>query len=319
MSPALPKDCAGSMNCGESWHDAWNALSPITQVTLFLKLLPGLTPELVRYVEQEWTFWGRLDQKSRRLPPWWTWLVLGGRGAGKQPGEFRKGQVWIGGATPALAHFVPPPPDALDEALAAFERFLHVPATDTSPLIKAALAHVQFETIHPFGDGNGRLGRLLIALILCNEGVLREPSLYLSLYFKRRRADYYDMLNGVRVRGDWEAWLGFFLEGVAETAQQAVETAQRLLALLARDRARIAALGTRAGNVGLVFDQFARRVLLGVPQVQPQMALSAPTIRAAIRTLEDMEIVNELTGQRRHRVFAYSDYLAILSEGAQPL
>ena len=245
-------------------------------------------------------------------------LLRGGRGAGKQPGEFRKGQVWIGGATPALAHFVPPPPEALEDVLAAFERFLHVPATDTPPLIKAALAHVQFETIHPFSDGNGRLGRLLIALILCNEGVLREPSLYLSLYFKRYRADYYDMLNGVRVRGEWEAWLGFFLDGVADTAQQAVDAVQRLLALLTRDRARIAALGARAGNVGLVFEQFARRVLLGVPQVQPHLALSAPTIRAAIRMLEAMDIVNELTGQRRHRVFAYSDYLAILSEGAQP-
>ena len=286
---------------------------PLDDVEEVSNYVAALNHGLKRLREDDFPLSLRLIREMHAL------LLRGGRGAGKQPGEFRKGQVWIGGATPALAHFVPPPPDALDEALAAFERFLHVPATDTSPLIKAALAHVQFETIHPFGDGNGRLGRLLIALILCNEGVLREPSLYLSLYFKRRRADYYDMLNGVRVRGDWEAWLGFFLEGVAETAQQAVETAQRLLALLARDRARIAALGTRAGNVGLVFDQFARRVLLGVPQVQPQMALSAPTIRAAIRTLEDMEIVNELTGQRRHRVFAYSDYLAILSEGAQPL
>lgn len=246
-------------------------------------------------------------------------LLQGGRGANKQPGEFRKGQVWVGGATPARAQFVPPPSEALNDALAALERFLHVPANDTSPLIKAALAHVQFETIHPFGDGNGRLGRLLIALILCHEGVLREPSLYLSLYFKRRRADYYEHLNAVRTHGDWEGWLGFFLDGVADTAQQAVDTAQRLLALLARDRARIATLGARAGNVGLVFDQFARRVLLGAPQLQPHLALSAPTIRAAIRTLEEMDILNELTGQRRHRVFAYSAYLDILSEGAQPL
>ena len=246
-------------------------------------------------------------------------LLRGGRGSGKQPGEFRKGQVWVGGPTPALANFVPPPPDALPEALAAFERFLHAPSTQMSPLVKAALAHVQFETIHPFSDGNGRLGRLLIALILCNEGVLREPSLYLSLYFKRRRADYYDRLNAVRLHGDWEGWLGFFLDGVAETAQQAVDTAQRLLALLARDRARIATLGKRAGNVGLVFDQFARRVILSVPQVLPQLPLSAPTIRAAVETLQEMEIVNELTGQQRHRIFAYSAYLDILSEGAQPL
>lgn len=246
-------------------------------------------------------------------------LLRGGRGAGKQPGEFRKGQVWIGGATPAQAHFVPPPPEALADTLADFERFLHAGSSHMPPLIKAALAHVQFETIHPFSDGNGRLGRLLIVLILCNENVLREPSLYLSLYFKRRRADYYDLLNGVRVRGDWESWLGFFLDGVADSAQQAVETAQRLLALLTRDRARIARMGARAGNVGLVFEHFARRVVMNVPQLQPQLALSAPTIRAAIATLQQMQIVNELTGQRRHRVFAYQTYLDILSEGAQPL
>ena len=286
---------------------------PLDDVEEVSNYVAALNHGLKRLREDDFPLSLRLIREMHAL------LLRGGRGAGKQPGEFRKGQVWIGGATPALAHFVPPPPEALDELLAAFERFLHVPATDTSPLIKAALAHVQFETIHPFSDGNGRLGRLLIALILCNEGVLREPSLYLSLYFKRHRADYYDMLNGVRVRGDWEAWLGFFLDGVADTAQQAVDSVQRLLALLTRDRARIAALGARAGNVGLVFEQFARRVLLGVPQVQPHLALSPPTIRAAIRTLEAMHIVNELTGQRRHRVFAYSEYLAILSEGAQPL
>lgn len=246
-------------------------------------------------------------------------LLRGGRGAGKLPGEFRPGQVWVGGATPALAHFVPPPPDALPDLLAALERFLHVPSSEMPPLVKAALAHVQFETIHPFSDGNGRLGRLLIALILCNEGVLREPSLYLSLYFKRRRADYYEHLNRVRTHGDWEGWLGFFLDGVAETAQQAVDTAQRLLALLARDRARIAALGKRAGNIGLVFEQFARRVASNVPHLVPHVPLSPPTLRTAIGALQDLEILNEVTGQRRHRVYAYQAYLDILSEGAQPL
>lgn len=286
---------------------------PIDDVEEVSNYIAALNHGLKRLREDGFPLSLRLIREMHAL------LLQGGRGASKTPGEFRKGQVWIGGASPARAHFVPPPPDALDAALAAFERFLHAPASDASPLIKAALAHVQFETIHPFSDGNGRLGRLLIALILCHEGVLREPSLYLSLYFKQRRADYYDRLNAVRVRGDWEGWLGFFLDGVADTAQQAVDTAQRLLALLARDRARIGTLGTRAGNVGLVFEQFARRVLLGVPQVQPHLALSAPTIRAAIRTLQDMDIVNELTGQRRHRVFAYQQYLDILSEGAQPL
>ncbi len=244
-------------------------------------------------------------------------LLQGSRGANRQPGRFRSGQVWVGGASPAVATFVPPPPEALDTLLAAFERFLH--ETSVPPLVKAALAHVQFETIHPFSDGNGRLGRLLIALILCNEGVLREPSLYLSLYFKQRRAEYYERLDRVRVRGDWEGWLAYFLDGVAETANQAVDAAQRLLGLLARDRARIATLGARAGNVGLVFDEFARRVALSVPQVAPRIALTPPTIRAAVRTLQELDIVNELTGQQRHRVFAYREYLDILGEGAQPL
>lgn len=286
---------------------------PIDDVEEVSNYVAALNHGLRRLREDDFPLSLRLIREMHAL------LLKGGRGATKQPGEFRKGQVWVGGPSPALAHFVPPPPEALPDALAALERFLHVPPGQMPPLVKAALAHVQFETIHPFSDGNGRLGRLLIALILCNEGVLREPSLYLSLYFKRRRADYYDRLNAVRVHGDWEGWLGFFLDGVAETAQQAVDTAQRLLALLASDRARIAALGKRAGNVGLVFEQFARRVVLTVPQVAPQLALSAPTIRAAVRALEELEIVNELTGQQRHRVFAYQTYLDILSEGAQPL
>ena len=286
---------------------------PIDDVEEVSNYVAALNHGLRRLREDDFPLSLRLIREMHAL------LLKGGRGAIKQPGEFRKGQVWIGGSSPALAHFVPPPPEALPEVLAALERFLHEPSGQMPPLVKAALAHVQFETIHPFSDGNGRLGRLLIVLILCNEGVLREPSLYLSLYFKRRRADYYDRLNAVRVKGDWEGWLGFFLDGVAETAQQAVDTAQRLLALLARDRARIAGLGKRAGNVGVVFEQFARRVVLTVPQVAPQLALSAPTIRAAVRALEELEIVNELTGQQRHRVFAYQQYLDILSEGAHPL
>lgn len=286
---------------------------PVDDVEEVSNYVAALKHGLRRLREDDFPLSLRLIREMHAL------LLRGGRGANNRPGEFRQGQVWIGGPSPALAHFVPPPPDALPDALAALERFLHAPAGSMPPLVKAALAHVQFETIHPFSDGNGRLGRLLIALILCGEGVLREPSLYLSLYFKRHRADYYERLNAVRVRGDWEGWLGFFLDGVADTAQQAVDTAQRLLALLARDRARIAALGKRAGNVGLVFDQFARRVLLTVPQVAPQLALSPPTIRAAVRALEELGIVNEVTGQQRHRVFAYQQYLEILSEGAQPL
>ncbi|MBB6598138.1 Fic family protein [Luteimonas sp. MC1825] len=286
---------------------------PVDDVEEVSNYVAALKHGLRRLREDDFPLSLRLIREMHAL------LLRGGRGATRQPGEFRKGQVWVGGPSPALAHFVPPPPEALPDALAALERFLHEPPGRIPPLVKAALAHVQFETIHPFGDGNGRLGRLLIVLILCNEGVLRDPSLYLSLYFKRHRADYYDRLNSVRVRGDWEGWLGFFLDGVAETAQQAVDTAQRLLALLASDRARIATLGKRAGNIGLVFDQFARRVILTVPRVAPELPLTPPTIRAAVRALEELEIVNEVTGQQRHRVFAYSRYLDILSEGAQPL
>lgn len=244
-------------------------------------------------------------------------LLHGGRGAHKTPGEFRRSQNWIGGRSPATASFVPPPPEYLTQCLGEFETFLH--QGDVPTVIRTALAHVQFETIHPFLDGNGRLGRLLIALMLCSDGVLREPSLYLSLYFKTHRARYYALLDAVRTQGDWEGWLAFFLDGVAETAQQAVDTAQRLLQLLAADRARIAGLGRRAGTVSQVFEQMARRVVLTVPQVAPTLPMSAPTIRAAIDALVELEIVNELTGQRRNRVFAYQAYLAILSEGAQPL
>lgn len=244
-------------------------------------------------------------------------LLRGGRGAHKTPGEFRRSQNWIGGRSPATAAFVPAPPDHLPQCLGELERFLHDDSVPT--VIRAALAHVQFETIHPFLDGNGRLGRLLIALMLCSDGVLREPTLYLSLYFKTHRARYYALLDAVRTKGDWEGWLVFFLDGVAETAQQAVDTAQRLLQLLNADRVRINALGRRAGNVGQVFEQFAQRVVLTVPQTTPRLPFSAPTIRSAIDSLMELGIVNELTGQRRNRVFAYQRYLEILSEGAQPL
>jgi len=244
-------------------------------------------------------------------------LLRGGRGAHKTPGEFRRSQNWIGGRSPATAAFVPAPPDHLPQCLSDFERFLHDDSVPT--VVRAALAHVQFETIHPFLDGNGRLGRLLIALMLCSDGVLREPTLYLSLYFKTHRARYYALLDAVRTEGDWEGWLAFFLDGIAETAQQAVDTAQRLLQLLGADRIRIAALGRRAGNVVLVFEHLAQRVVLTVPQMASRLSLSAPTIRAAIDALIELGIVNELTGHRRNRVFAYQRYLEILSEGAQPL
>jgi Fic family protein len=246
-------------------------------------------------------------------------LLRGGRGSNKSPGEFRATQNWIGGSTPAMAAFVPPPPDRLDACLQALEQFLHTPPQAMSPLLKAALAHVQFETIHPFNDGNGRVGRLLIALILCSEGVLREPSLYLSLYFKTRRQQYYDQLDTVRRTGDWEAWLRFFLNGVESTSRQAVDTAQRILRLFEADREKVRQVGRRAGSALQVFEQFTRRPILDAPTIHRSLRVAAPTVRAAIQTLHDLKLLNEITGQRRNRVWVYSAYYALLSEGTAPL
>ncbi len=246
-------------------------------------------------------------------------LLRGGRGANKTPGEFRTGQNWIGGRAPTMATFVPPPPDRLDGCLDAFEKFLHAPKERMSPLIKAALAHVQFETIHPFNDGNGRVGRLLIALILCAEGVLREPSLYLSLYFKTRRQQYYDQLDSVRKTGDWETWLQFFLDGVESTSQQAVETAQKILKLFAQDREKVRTLGRRAGNTLQVFEQFIRRPILDAPTIHKALHIAPPTVRAAIKALHELKLLNEITGQRRNRIWMYEGYYDLLSEGATPL
>ena len=246
-------------------------------------------------------------------------LLRGGRGAKQTPGEFRRIQNWVGGRSPATASFVPPPPNRLDECLAAFERFLHVPGEHMPSLVKAALAHHQFETIHPFLDGNGRLGRLLITLVLCADGVLAQPILYLSLFFKTRRADYYEQLDRVRKTGDWEAWLAFFLEGVEQVSREGVETAQRILALFDSDRPRLKSLGRTASRATRVFDAFTRSPLLSVAQIARQEVLAPLTVRKAIADLEGLDLLVEITGQRRNRVWLYRAYYDILSEGAAPL
>lgn len=184
-------------------------------------------------------------------------LLRSGRGASKQPGEFRSSQNWIGGTKPGNALFVPPPPDKLIACLDPFERFLHDPVVP--PLIRAGLAHVQFETIHPFLDGNGRLGRLLVTLMLCEAGVLRDPILYLSLFLKIRRDDYYRLLQEVRLQGSWESWMEFFLTGVAETAEQATSTAKELMILFDRDRQKIAEFGRAASSMLRVHELLQRR------------------------------------------------------------
>ncbi len=204
--------------------------------------------------------------------------------------------------------------------MADLERFLHDPDTPGA-LIKAALAHVQFETIHPFLDGNGRVGRLLIALILFAEGVLHQPILYLSLYLKRHRQEYYRLSNRVRFEGEWEAWVDFFLEGVADTANGAVETAKRLVALFEHDREKIGArLGRAAPNALRVFDAFRQRPLASIPLVLECIGqISYPTVARAVERLVDMGILREVTQRRRDRIFVYEDYVKILNEGADPL
>jgi len=242
-------------------------------------------------------------------------LLREGRGSEKRPGEYRATQNWIGGARPGAAVFVPPPADQVPACMAELERFLHDQPGRVPTLEKAALAHVQFETIHPFLDGNGRLGRLLTTLLLVADGVLREPLLYLSLYLKAHRATYYELLQRVRTDGDWESWVEFFVRGVRETAIQAVATAQELARLFAGDRDRIRALGRIAGSVLRVHHALQQRPVQTIRSAADVTGLSVPTVTAAMRSLERIGIVREMTGKRRNRVFGYDRYVGILSEG----
>jgi Fic family protein len=244
-------------------------------------------------------------------------LLRKGRGSSKQPGEFRRTQNWIGGTRPGNAIFVPPPPNELPGCLDNFEKFLHDEKTPT--LIRAALAHVQFESIHPFLDGNGRLGRLLITFMLCADDVLKEPMLYLSLYFKAQRRRYYDLLQAVRERGDWEAWIEFFLTGVVETANESIETARQLLALFAADRSRIRTLGRSAPSMLRVHDLLQRQPIIGIVPATRELKVTHPTVIKAIANLQKLDIVREVTGRRRGRLFAYSRYMDILNRGTEAL
>ncbi len=246
-------------------------------------------------------------------------LLRRGRGSGKAPGEFRRTPVWIGGPSPDRAQFVPPPAERLAECLDALERFLHATEDDISPLARAGLAHVQFETIHPFLDGNGRLGRLLIVLMLCDAGLLDEPSLYLSLYFKSRREEYYQRLDAVRTQGDWEGWLRFFFDGIAATSGQAVDTAQRLLQLFQGDRERLRKTGRIAGTSLQLHEAFSRNPLRTTPLLVRETGLSKPAVGRGLATLQSLGMLREITGKQRYKIFAYQPYLDILSEGAQPL
>ena len=246
-------------------------------------------------------------------------LLSSGRGADKAPGEFRRSQNWIGGSRPGTARFVPPPPEAVADAMGALERYLHDMPVATPVLIKAACAHVQFETIHPFLDGNGRVGRLLITFLLCAEGILAEPMLYLSLYLKRNRDEYYSLLQRVRTEGAWEEWVAFFLEGVVETASQAVAAARATRDLFERDRAAIGGLGRAAGTAGRLHHLLQQRPIVSPGHVAEALKVSPTTASAALSNLEALGIAKEATGRARNRLYTYAPYLAILDDGTEPL
>ncbi len=245
-------------------------------------------------------------------------LLEDGRGSEQAPGELRRTQNWLGGTRPGKALFVPPPPEEVEACMSALEKFLHSEAR-TPTLIKAALAHVQFETIHPFLDGNGRVGRLLITLLLCAEGILSEPLLYLSLYFKTHRQRYYELLQTVRQQGDWEAWLRFFLEGVATTAEEASASARQILDLFARDRQRVEGLGRPSGSAVRVHQLLQKHPLLTIRRATDALRLSPPTVTTALGHLGRLGIVEEVTGRQRDRLFVYREYMRLISQGDEPL
>lgn len=247
-----------------------------------------------------------------------AYLLKSGRGEHKTPGEFRRSQNWIGGTRPGNAVFVPPPPEQVADLMSALEKFLHDDPEPTPALLKAALAHVQFETIHPFLDGNGRLGRLLIPLLLCEAGVLKHPMLYLSLYFKIHRPAYYEFLNRVRTDGDWEVWLDFFAEAVIETATQAVSTVQRLDTLAKQDREKIQKLGRAAGSALRLHHELLIRPVTTSRALEKATGLSHVTVNKTLDRLCALGLVDERTGAKRNRIFSYAAYMNILNEGTEP-
>lgn len=252
-------------------------------------------------------------------------LLRGARGGDTGVGEFRKVPNWIGGTNPSNARYVPPPPNLVPDAMSRLEAFLHGKPEPVPILVRAALAHVQFESIHPFLDGNGRLGRLLITMMLSADTadgvkpVLERPLLYLSLYLKSNRDEYYERLQSVRTEGDWEGWVAFFLKGVILVAQSTIETTRRIVSLLDEDRIRVMNLGRASGSANQVFELFARKVVLSAPEAVGMLELTEPTVSKAIRHLETLGILSEVTGRKRNRLYSYSRFLRILSEGTEPL
>jgi Fic family protein len=244
-------------------------------------------------------------------------LLSTARGSEKMPGEFRTSQNWIGRSRPGNARFVPAPPNEVITCIGALEKFIHEKDLNMQILVKAALVHVQFETIHPFLDGNGRLGRLLITLFLCAEDVLQEPLLYLSLYFKQHREDYYDLLQRVRTEGDWESWLHFFLTGVYETANQAFKTAKSILELFQKDQQLIETLGRSTGTTLQIFKLLQSMPFLSITRAAQQTQISVPTVTAALNRLQELGVVREITSRHRDKLYSYEKCLSLLNEGTE--
>ncbi len=240
-------------------------------------------------------------------------LLNGVRGQSKQPGELRRSQNWIGGTRPGNAAFVPPPPEHVPELLSQLERFIHEDKPTLAPLVKVALVHAQFETIHPFLDGNGRIGRLLIAALLEHWGLLSEPLVYLSGYLKQHQAEYYRRLSAIRTEGDWEGWLSFFLEGVACAASEAERAIVAIASLVASDRRRLLA-SPKAGSASYrLFEMLAMMPRFTVERARQALSTTFPTANAAVQLLEELGIVTELTGQKKHRIYSYQPYIALLA------
>lgn len=289
-------------------EDAAGASSDVQEVCNYLDALAFARSELRRQ--------GGLPLSMRLLNQAHARLMAGARGADRLPGEIRRSQNWIGGTRPGNAAFVPPPPHRVQEALSWLEKYMHGPA-DLAPLVRASLLHVQFESIHPYLDGNGRVGRLLIALLLEHWGLLSAPLLYLSLFFKRHRDEYYRRLSAVRTEGDWEGWIAYFLEGVGTIAEEAVGSARELFGLVTRDRAAV--LATPAGSMMAprLFELLPDHPMLTIAHAVELLETTRPTATKTIQTLVDAGVLTESSGKRRDRNFVYAAYLDVLKTGTE--
>lgn len=258
---------------------------------------------------------GPLPVSARLIREMHGILLNGTRGSDKQPGEFRTSQNWIGGSGPGDAIYVPPPHYEVQSSVAQLERFIHDEDEPSRTLIKAALAHTQFESIHPFLDGNGRIGRLLVTLLLCDARLLDRPMLYMSLYLKQNRTQYYELLQSVRTEGAYEEWVEFFLRGVIEVSTSVIAATKALIELTTSDRQRIAALGRGAASAARVYELLPQSLAIRAPQVAKRLGVSEPTVNSAIAKLVELGILVEITGKTRNRVYGYMAYVRLVNDG----